>query len=199
MWNTVCLIKLNDGGKMIAAKFNVDMSFSAEEIDLISNLIYEYTSGYPYLVSGLCENLDEEISGTKEFPDRSSAWRKEGVYEAEKMIVKEDNTLYQSLIRKLKLHPELRTVLYELLFTGKPIPYAATNDYMKDAVMFGFIKNDHDIATISNRIFETVLYNYFISEEFAASEMYNAGTHEKNQFRMKHSLKRLVGAIFFCF
>ncbi|MDE6516911.1 MAG: hypothetical protein K2L18_03550, partial [Acetatifactor sp.] len=33
-----------------------------------------------------------------------------------------------------------------------------------------------------NRIFETVLYNFFLSEEFATSKMYDAGTQERNQF-----------------
>ena len=85
-------------------------------------------------------------------------------------------------IRKLKIYPELKAVIYELLFTGKPIPYVATNSYLKDAVMFGFIRNENDTAVISNRIFEAVLYNYFISEEFAVSKMYAAGVQEKNQF-----------------
>ncbi|MDO4329796.1 MAG: ATP-binding protein [Lachnospiraceae bacterium] len=183
----------------IAADFLVNMSFSADDIagmlkqyeadyhtgmdiSQISCLIYEYTSGYPYLVSRLCKLIDEKLSGSKDFPGRSSAWTKEGFFEAEKMLVKEDNTLYQSLIQKLKLYPELKTVLYELLFKGKPIPYAATNDYMKDAAMFGFIKNKNDTAVISNRIFEAVLYNNFISEEFATNKMYSAGVQEKNQF-----------------
>ena len=183
----------------IAARFSVDMSFSPEEIagmleiyeadyhtgmniKEIAELIYDYTSGYPYLVSSLCKNIDEEVTGSKNFPDKSRAWTKEGFFEAEKMLVKEDNTLYQSLIRKLKLYPELRAMLYELLFTGKPIPYVATNDYIKDAAMFGFIKNENETAVMSNRIFETVLYNYFISEEFAVSKMYSAGVQEKNQF-----------------
>ncbi len=48
--------------------------------------------------------------------------------------------------------------------------------------MFGFIKNVNDSAVITNRIFETVLYNYFVSEEFASSKMYRAGVQEKNQF-----------------
>lgn len=170
----------------IAADFLVDMSFSANEIagmlnayeddshtgmniEKISRLIYSYTAGYPYLVSRICNYMDERLPGTKEFPDKISAWTDTGFYEAEKMIEKEDNTLYQSMIRKLKLYPELRTVLYQLLFTGKPIPYTATNDYIKDAVMFGFIRNENDTAVISNRIFESVLYNYFISAEFASS------------------------------
>ena len=35
---------------------------------------------------------------------------------------------------------------------------------------------------IANRIFETVLYNLFISEEFATSKMYDAGAREGSQF-----------------
>ncbi len=183
----------------IAARFDIDMSFSSDDIagmlreyekdyhtgmdiTLISGMIYAMTSGYPYLVSGMCKYLDEEIAGTEKFKDKKSAWTKEGVCEAERMLVKEDNTLYQSMIRKLKLYPKLRTVLYELLFTGRPIPYTATNDYMKDAVMFGFIRNEKDTAVVFNQIFESVLYNYFIAEEFSSSEFYKAGVQEKNQF-----------------
>ena len=62
----------------IAADFKVDMSFSREEIagmldeyekdyhtgmdvELLAGLIREYTSGYPFLVSRICQLLDEEI------------------------------------------------------------------------------------------------------------------------------------------
>ena len=183
----------------IAADFDVNMSFSMEDIkgmlleyeedyhtgmdlQFIAGMLCEYTSGYPYLVSRFCNYLDESVAGTEAFPDKSCAWTKEGLYEAEKMLVKEDNPLYQSLIRKLRLYPELKTILYDLLFSGISVPYTATNGYMKDAAMFGFIKNDNDMAVISNRIFETVLYNYFISEEVVASKMYHAGMQEKNQF-----------------
>ena len=183
----------------VAADFLVDMSFSLDDIEgmlkeyendhhtgmelnLIAGMIHEYTSGYPYLVSRFCNYLDERVAGMKGFPDKSSAWTKAGFYEAERMIVKEDNTLYQSLIRKIELYPELRSILYELLFTGKPIPYNATSSYMKTAAMFGIIRNENDTAAISNRIFESVLYNYFITEEFSVSRMYRMGVQERNQF-----------------
>lgn len=183
----------------IAADFLIDMSFSADDIagmlkqyendyhtgmdvEMLSQLIYNYTSGYPYLVSRLCMFMDERIVGEPEFPDKKSAWTEAGFFEAEKMLVKENNSLYQSLIGKLAAYPELRTVLYELLFNGRPIPYVATNSYIEIAAMFGFIKNVEDTAVIFNRIFETVLYNFFLSEEFATSRIYNAGTQERNQF-----------------
>lgn len=48
--------------------------------------------------------------------------------------------------------------------------------------MFGFIKNSNGNVTIANRIFESVLYNYFISEDFATSKIYDVGVQEKNRF-----------------
>jgi len=183
----------------IAAKFRVNMSFSAEEIAGMlmeyeadystgmniketSELIYAHTSGYPYLVSSLCKYIDEEIAGTKYFPGKREAWTLEGFMEAEKLLVNENNTLFQSLIGKLTDYPGLRQVLYELLFKGKPIPYVPQNQYIDVASMFGFIKNWQGTAVISNKIFETVLYNLFISEEFSGNKMYDAGVQEKNQF-----------------
>ncbi len=183
----------------IAAKFQVDMSFSAQEIagmlkeyeadyhtgmdiEKISQMIYAYTSGYPYLVSCLCKNMDEEVAGTEKFPDKSCAWTQAGFIEAVKLLINDNNTLFQSLTGKLADYPELKNVVYELLFTGRPIPYVPQNQYIDIAAMFGFIKNDKGTAVIANRIFESVLYNLFISEEFAASRMYDAGVQEKNQF-----------------
>ena len=66
----------------IAADFLVDMSFSASEIggmlkgyendyhtgmdiSMIAHLLYDYTSGYPYLVSRLCYFMDEKVHGQK--------------------------------------------------------------------------------------------------------------------------------------
>lgn len=183
----------------IAADFLVDLSFSADDIrgmlkkyeadyntgmdtGRISELIYNYTSGYPYLVSRLCKLIDERITEMDGYPDKSSAWTKAGFLEALKIAIDEINPLYQSLKGKLEEYPELKTVLYELLFTGKPIPYTLMNDYIESAAMFGFIKNVDGTVVISNRIFETVLYNWFISEEYINSKIYNIGVQEKNQF-----------------
>lgn len=66
----------------IAAKFTVDMSFSVQDIagmineydndycidmdtGAIAQSIYDYTSGYPFLVSYICKLLDEQISSNR--------------------------------------------------------------------------------------------------------------------------------------
>ena len=164
----------------IAAEFDVDMSFSKEEIagmlreyetdchtgmnvTEISELLYDYTSGYPFLVSRLCKLMDEEIEGKDNFDSKSKVWTKEGFHEAVRMILSEKNTLFESLIGKLMNDPELNTMIQSLLFTGKTILYNADNVSIDNATMFGFIKNQHGTVAIANRIFEMRLYNYYLS------------------------------------
>lgn len=48
--------------------------------------------------------------------------------------------------------------------------------------MFGFIKNNDGQVMVSNRIFETVLYNLFLAEEAINSNIAKAGLLDKNQF-----------------
>ena len=170
------------------ADFLVDMNFSARDIagmlqlyeddyqtgmdvHKMAELLYDYTSGYPYLVSRLCKFMDERIAGKKGFSDRSSAWTKEGFLDTLKLLLDETNPLYQSLKGKLEDYPELKRLLYDFLFTGKPVPYTAMNDAIEVASMFGFIKNAEGTAVISNRIFETVLYNWFMSEEYGSNKI----------------------------
>lgn len=183
----------------IAADFLVDMSFSVADISgmlkeyekdhkvgmdicAVAQDIYEYTSGYPYLVSRICKLIDERIAGGEEYPDRESAWTKAGVTEAIKVLLLEKNTLFESLAGKLEDYAELRDFIYALLFCGKTMPYNPLNQTISMAEMFGFVKNVSGNAVISNRIFETVLYNLFLSREALSSDIYKAALQEKGRF-----------------
>lgn len=184
----------------IAAKFRVDMSFAAEEIakmleeydadyhvemniNEISKLIYDYSSGYPYLVSALCRYIDEEIVGIPDFPDKKSAWTKAGVLEAVKKLLSEKNSLFDSLIGRLNEYPELKEMIYILLFQGQVIAYNA-DDWATDMLLtFGFAKVENETVQIANRIFETRLYNYFLTlPEVQNGDMYRIALRNKNQF-----------------
>ncbi|MCD8015628.1 MAG: ATP-binding protein [Lachnospiraceae bacterium] len=184
----------------IAAKFNLNMNFSAEEIggmirqyeedyhtgmcvDAVAEAIYDYTSGYPVLSSELCKLLDEEIAGTDEFPDRSAAWTAEGVNEAVKLILTEQNALFESLWDKLNQYPEMKIRIYDLLFCGEPIPFNIDDPVTNLLHMFGFVKNVSGTLQIANRIFETRLYNYFLmTADASRTEIFRLGSDEKNQF-----------------
>lgn len=184
----------------IAADFRVDMSFGEEDIagmleeyekdshtgmDVkeMSYLIYSYTSGYPYLVSRLCKLIDERVAGTKEFCDRTFAWTKAGFLEAVKLLLDEDNPLFDSLMNKLEQFPELKTLISRQLFQGKPIAYNAADQAVRNAKMFGFVKVRNSTVSIANRIFESRLYNRFLLNcPGQDSKIYREGSRQKNQF-----------------
>lgn len=129
---------------------------------------------------------------------RAKAWTKAGVTEAVKILLTEKKTLFESLVGKLEEYQELNDLIYSLLFTGNMIPYNPLNPTIEMAEMFGFIKNSSGSAVISNRIFETVLYNLFLSKEALSSEIYRAALQEKNRFvqngqlNMKYILERFI-------
>lgn len=55
-------------------------------------------------------------------------------------------------------------------------------EYLVVRSMLGFVKNDHGTLVIANRLFETRLYNLFLSEEEISGKIFAAGTTDKNQF-----------------
>ena len=184
----------------IAADFNIDMSFSKDEIagmlneyetdwhtgmdiDAIAFLLYDYTSGYPFLVSRLCKLIDENVSTENAFHSKCAAWTWAGFNEAFRIILSEKNTLFESLIGKLAAYPNLNDMLQAILFTGKTIAYNPDDPIIGMAMMLGFIKNEHGTIAITNRIFETRLYNLYLSTaELQKQHLYLSALQDKSQF-----------------
>ena len=123
---------------------------------VMADLLYEYTSGYPYLVSAICKELDEEISQRKEFEDKKNVWSKAGFLEAVKVILASANPLFESLTDKLNAYPELKNIIYRLLFQGQSIAYNPDDESIKTALMFGLIKIEDNSVLIANRIFDAI-------------------------------------------
>jgi hypothetical protein len=183
----------------ISADFLVDMSFSVREIkgmlaeyendyhtgmnlDDMANLIYDYTSGYPFLVSKICKLIEERVVGNEAYPDRASAWTKAGFLDAVKLLLSEKNTLFESLTNKFMQYPELKRMIYNLLMKGEKISYNSDNSIINIGEMFGFVKDNNGSMVISNRLFEVRIYNLFLSEEEVSSPIFSAGSADKNQF-----------------
>lgn len=195
----------------IAADFEVDMSLpehgiarmlaeyeedchTGMDMEHIASMIYDYTSGYPFLVSRICKLADERVAGSADFPDRSAAWTKEGIWESVRLLLSEENSLFDSLMEKLDRYPDLDETLFTVLFTGKNMPYNYDNQAVSIASMFGFIKNENGSIAIANRIFETRLYNrYLASEELQKHDIYQSSLWDKNQFIIgRHLNIRLI-------
>ncbi len=182
----------------IAAEFEVNMDLQSdgiaqmlEEYDSdngigmdtkkIADLIFEYTSGYPFLVSRLCQILDEKIPKIEGF-DKKSAWSENGFLEAIKIILQEQNTLFDDMKKKMLDFPEMTKLLERLLFNGEHIPFGVDNRQIEIAVMFNFIKNEKGAVAVFNRIFETRFYNYFAFEASLNLQIYREGSKDREIF-----------------
>ena len=188
----------------IAVPFDIDMSLPADGIarmlddyanehdiqfdtTAIGQLIYNYTSGYPFLVSRLCQIIDAENYG----------WDKDGVLRAVNDILMERNTLFDNMIKKLDDYPELKLMLKSILMTGCESSYNPDEKSIQIATMLSYIVNKNGKVVIACRIMETRLYNLFIKEE-ENSVFYRQGQIDKNQFikdgtiDMKLLLERFV-------
>ncbi|MCQ2222757.1 MAG: hypothetical protein MJZ35_03090 [Bacteroidaceae bacterium] len=172
----------------IAVPFDVDMSLSAKGIAdmlaeykadhnltfdevFVGQMIRDYTAGYPFLVSRICQIIDTE----------QYTWDKEGVLKAVNALLKEGNTLFDDIQKKLTQFPGLSDMLRSIIFGGKRVSFNYYDRDINIAVMFNFVKEELGATKIACRIFETWLYNYYISLD-KPSHIYQLGEYEKNQF-----------------
>lgn len=182
----------------IAADFDIEMSLTEAGIkgmlddyendhktgmdtEKMAHQIREYTHGYPFLVSRICELLDTTVAKKMGRPDR--VWDSEGLDEAIKLILAEDNTLFQSLTGKINNYTKLRDSIRSILMEGTKLAYNPDQDDIAQMQMYGFIRNVDSTVRIDNRIFETRLYNLFLSDEELQSNIFSReGDLAKNIF-----------------
>lgn len=193
-WNQMSLATFD-----IAANFDINMNFAADEIAMmlheyekdrhmvmdineVAEQIYQYTSGYPYLVSRICKLLDERVLQTGSFGSLESVWTKEGVVEAVKLLTKENTSLFDSMVKQLDLYKDLRKVIEDLIYQGKSIPFSLQVRSINLGFMFGFLKEEKGRVAVANRIFEMVLLNMFVAQEAIDSAAFRFGEYDKNQF-----------------
>lgn len=135
----------------------MDIQAAAEEIS-------RYTSGYPVLVSSICKYIDEILPKRNDSVDSGNVWTAAGIEEAVKYILSDRTPLFESMIRHLDDYPDMKRILHAILFRGVSFAYNLDVKEISFAGMFGYIVNKDGRVQIANRIFETRLYNYFLSE-----------------------------------
>lgn len=183
----------------IATDFDIDMSFSREqisamlreyesdfhtgmEIPAVADEIYQYTSGYPVLVSFICKFIDEKLPAKNDLNTPEKTWSKTGVEQAVKKILIDKVSLFESMIRHLNDYPSLKQMFQAILFQGTEFSFNPDTKEINLACMFGYAVNRDGKVQIANRIFEMRLYNYFLSEEELSSVIGNMAQRDKNYF-----------------
>uniref|UniRef100_UPI0020747511 AAA family ATPase n=1 Tax=Clostridium sp. Marseille-Q2269 TaxID=2942205 RepID=UPI0020747511 len=159
----------------IASDFDIDMSFSVEEIktmldDYVENKsvdldkeyygekIYFYTSGYPFLVTKLCKIIDEKIMDKNKLK-----WEKEYLELAVKELLEESNTNFDSLIKNIENNKDLQELIKKIILDGYRVTYNQDNPLITMGIIYGIFKNSKGKIQINNRIYEQRIYNYMVS------------------------------------
>jgi hypothetical protein len=159
----------------IASDFDVDMSFSKEEIgtmlddymenkgvamdkEYFSERLHFYTSGYPFLVSKLCKIIDEKI-----MPEGQLKWEREYMDMAVKRLLNNENTNFQSLIKNIENNSKLKEMVKDLIIDGNKINYNMNNPIINLGMLYGIFKNKNNNLKINNRIYEQIIYDYMSS------------------------------------
>ncbi len=155
----------------IAEDFRVNMSFSQLEIESmlieycndtgikfdtssISAMIFDYTSGYPYLVSQICKIIDERLEKRWDIP---------GVQAAVKDILNEKSTLFDDVMKNIQNNKDIRKTVYNLLIRGQSVTY--NYDAYEKGIMYGLFAQNGGKLIIHNKIFEERIYNYLLEDE----------------------------------
>ena len=182
----------------IAADFDIDMSLSVPGIQrmlkeyeadhhtgmdtaAIAKQIREYTNGYPYLVSRICQLIDEKLVPAR-FSSLKEAWTEYGVDEAVRVILSEKNTLFDSLTGKLVNYPELKKQLRNILLRGDSYAWLPYEPAQQQLDMYGLIRNNHNTVAVSNLIFEMLLYTLFIGESNQNEDLRQLAAASKSIF-----------------
>lgn len=175
----------------IATLFKVDMAFSTTQIaqmlqeyeadyrtgmdiDVIAQIIYDYTSGYPYLVSAICKTIDEDFT--------KADWCREGIEKAVHEMQMENIPLFDSMTKQLDIYKDLHEMIEDIIYQGKKIPFSLQVKSINLGVMFGFLKESDGGVAIANRIFEMVLLNMFIAAEALESPAFKYGDSNRSRF-----------------
>jgi hypothetical protein len=126
------------------------------DIETIAQEIRNYTSGYPYLVSRICECIENDLGRN---------WTKSGVQEAVKLILLVKCTLFDDLGKNIANYEELSDLLYDMVINGQDYTYNLTNRAIDLGVTFGYLKKQGGQVLIDNMFFELIIYDHFSMEK----------------------------------
>ena len=179
----------------IAADFDVDLSFNPQEIapmleqyskaegvtmdiTVIAERLHYYTAGYPFLVSKICKNIAEKLL-KKRPPHQRNYWTLDDIEAGVQMLLQENNTNFESLIKNIENHRDLYDLTYGIVMDGAVISFNWHNPAISKGVLYGVFKRNGKVK-IHNRIYEQLIYDYLASvveTQKLASNHYNIENH----------------------
>ena len=192
-------IKLNSPWN-IAVNFDLDMSFNSEEIESmlieycnlnkltmdtekLAEKLYYYTNGYPFLVSRLCQIIDENLLDIYKKP-----WTKQDIDKSLKILLKENNTLFDDLIKNLENNKDLYSLVSDIVLNGNIISFNIANSVINAGYTYGIFKEEGYRVNLNNRIYEQFIYDNLVSKLEVKSEKMSIYNYKSNFITINNKL-----------
>lgn len=129
------------------------------DINNLSQRIYFFTSGYPFLVSSICKIIDEKI-----YPNNKETWNVKDIDRAVSLIISDVNILSKYIIKNLENNKELHSLTKSVLIDKQRIRFDPLYPKIRDGIECDIFKKCEDGLEISNKIFQKIIYNYMIAK-----------------------------------
>jgi len=186
----------------IAVPFEIDMSFTpadiatmladyvketgvSMDIKAVSERIFFWTNGYPFLVSYLCWKMAEKILPAKQ----SATWEVNDIDRVSKMAKKDSTTLFDVLTKNLEGYPELYKLIADVVLGNKDYSFSLQDPLINLAHMHGFITCNNDgMVRIHNKIFYEVIVEYLVSRTQTRRILESAGNEEREYVKKNGKL-----------
>ena len=129
----------------------------------MADVLFYHTSGYPFLVSKLCKTIAEDILPEKD----KKTWTLDDIDESVRLLLKEKNTNFDSLISSLENDSAFYNFVYRIIVEGENVLFSPHEPMIEKGIMHGIFKENGQVK-IHNRIYENVLYNYMTVKTMVA-------------------------------
>jgi AAA-like domain len=160
----------------IAADFKIDMNLQPLEIkpmleeyaldrgvsldsQSIAERLFDFTSGYPFLVSKLCKIFDEDILTNK----TEKIWTDKDIDVAIQSLLREHNTNFDTVVKNLENNSNLYDLIHKLLVLGEREEYNIYDPVINLGIIHGILRNGLGVR-IHNKIYAELIYNYMTSK-----------------------------------
>lgn len=149
-------VDLNLSKSGIESMLNIYKNDRNIELDTnkIANFIYTYTKGYPFLVSRICQIIDEDLN---------AVWNDDNLIEAVRILASDKNVLFDNLISNIENNEEFRNFMYNLVMNNASHMFCVYNSLINLGIRLGCLDEVDGMVSISNIIFYQVLYKYFLN------------------------------------
>lgn len=167
----------------IAVDVDIDFTFSQEEIEpmladyanehgfkmdcsVLARLLFYYTSGNPFLVSKMCQVVDEMHQNQR-------PWSVNDIEDAYRHLVdvSYSTTNFNDVYKNLENNPDFSQLIRAIAIDGEDLVFDRGNPLIDLGATYGIIKsNSVGRCDIANKIYEFRIISYFISKRETAHE-----------------------------